>query len=416
MKTNKILVMALLLAFTGAGFTSCAIKDNEKNAEMVEDPIKATTEYYINGKVVDADGAALAGVAVTAGENLNVTTDANGVFSLAVTATGNYSVAASKDGYLKVSGEVAVPQNATNRSSYNTSFIMTKKAASVTVDANNAADVVINNINNNNNNVGNLTNVTSGTAVAIPAATENLAGSSISVTEYVPEASAEYAQNGYVPVANIYIETSKDINANGIKLAITNPAQTGATTFNEMVVYKTNASRSGENTYPATLDGNKFVAELTGGNLAGDYSFRVKYNSSSTTGKETVSGEKDNSGSLNAIKDYKISYTEKMGWEYTDQSALNGLDTKVANMIKEAIKAAQGAEGVTSTAKSLTTNISGNHILYYTVDNNYTVTTYNFMMTGNKNVKVVVKTYTGTNLNYQIVSADQHSGGTASGN
>ena len=39
MKTNKILVMALLLGFAGAGFTSCAIKDNEKKAEMVEDPL-----------------------------------------------------------------------------------------------------------------------------------------------------------------------------------------------------------------------------------------------------------------------------------------------------------------------------------------------------------------------------------------
>lgn len=414
MKTNKILVMALLLAFTGAGFTSCAIKDNEKNAEMVEDPIKATTEYYINGKVVDADGAALAGVAVTAGENLNVTTDANGVFSLAVTATGNYSVAASKDGYLKVSGEVAVPQNATNRSSYNTSFIMTKKVDAVSVAEDNNKNVVI--ATATNTNVEDMANVTSGMAVEIPAATENLAGSSISVTEYVPENSAEYAQNELIPVANIYIETSEDINANGIKLAISNPAQDDANTFEEMVVYKTSASRSGENTYPATPEGNKYVATLTGGNLAGDYSFRVKYNSSSTTGKETVSGEKDNSGSMNAIRDYKISYNEKMGWEYTDQNAFSGLNQETVKMMKNAIKACQGAEGVTTTSKSLTTNISGNHILYYTVDNNYTETTYKFVMKGSKNVTVKTKVYTGTKLNYQIVSADQHSGGTANGN
>lgn len=414
MKTNKILVMALLLAFTGAGFTSCAIKDNEKNAEMVEDPIKATTEYYINGKVVDADGAALAGVAVTAGENLNVTTDANGVFSLAVTATGNYSVAASKDGYLKVSGEVAVPQNATNRSSYNTSFIMTKKVDAVSVAEDNNKNVVI--ATATNTNVEDMANVTSGMAVEIPAATENLAGSSISVTEYVPENSAEYAQNELIPVANIYIETSEDINANGIKLAISNPAQDDANTFEEMVVYKTSASRSGENTYPATPEGNKYVATLTGGNLAGDYSFRVKYNSSSTTGKETVSGEKDNSGSMNAIRDYKINYNEKMGWEYTDKNAFSGLNQETVKMMKNAIKACQGAEGVTTTSKSLTTNISGNHILYYTVDNNYTETTYKFVMKGSKNVTVKTRTYTGTKLNYQIVSADQHSGGTANGN
>ena len=414
MKTNKILVMALLLGFAGAGFTSCAIKDNEKKAEMVEDPIQATTEYYINGKVVDANGNNLSGVTVSAGESVVVKTAADGTFSLTVNATGSYNVAASMDGYLKVSGEVTVPQNATNRSSYNTSFIMTKKEDAVTVAEDNNKNVVI--ATATNTNVEDMANVTSGMAVEIPAATENLAGSSISVTEYVPETSAEYAQNELIPVANIYIETSKDINANGIKLAISNPAQDEANTFEEMVVYKTSASRSGENTYPATPEGNKYVATLTGGNLAGDYSFRVKYNSTATTGKETVSGEKDNSGSMNAIRDYKISYNEKMGWEYTDQNAFSGLNQETVKMMKNAIKAAQGAEGVTTTSKSLTTNISGNHILYYTVDNNYTETTYKFVMKGSKNVTVKTRTYTGTKLNYQIVSADQHSGGTANGN
>ena len=414
MKTNKILVMALLLGFAGAGFTSCAIKDNEKKAEMVEDPIQATTEYYINGKVVDANGNNLSGVTVSAGESVVVKTAADGTFSLTVNATGSYNVAASMDGYLKVSGEVAVPQNATNRSSYNTSFIMTKKVDAVSVAEDNNKNVVI--ATATNTNVEDMANVTSGMAVEIPAATENLAGSSISVTEYVPETSAEYAQNELIPVANIYIETSKDINANGIKLAISNPAQDEANTFEEMVVYKTSASRSGENTYPATPEGNKYVATLTGGNLAGDYSFRVKYNSTATTGKETVSGEKDNSGSMNAIRDYKISYNEKMGWEYTDQNAFSGLNQETVKMMKNAIKAAQGAEGVTTTSKSLTTNISGNHILYYTVDNNYTETTYKFVMKGSKNVTVKTRTYTGTKLNYQIVSADQHSGGTANGN
>ena len=413
MKTNKILVMALLLGFAGAGFTSCAIKDNEKKAEMVEDPIQATTEYYINGKVVDANGNNLSGVNVSAGEVVAKTT-ADGTFSLTVNETGSYNLAASMDGYLKVSGEVAVPQNATNRSSYNTSFIMTKKEDAVTVAEDNNKNVVI--ATATNTNVEDMANVTSGMAVEIPAATENLAGSSISVTEYVPENSAEYAQNELIPVANIYIETSEDINANGIKLAISNPAQDDANTFEEMVVYKTSASRSGENTYPATPEGNKYVATLTGGNLAGDYSFRVKYNSSSTTGKETVSGEKDNSGSMNAIRDYKISYNEKMGWEYTDQNAFSGLNQETVKMMKNAIKAAQGAEGVTTASKSLTTNISGNHILYYTVDNNYTETTYKFVMKGSKNVTVKTRTYTGTKLNYQIVSADQHSGGTANGN
>ena len=418
MKTNKILVMALLLGFAGAGFTSCAIKDNEKKAEMVEDPIQATTEYYINGKVVDANGNNLSGVTVSAGESVVVKTAADGTFSLTVNATGSYNVAASMDGYLKASGTVTVPQNATNRSSYNTSFIMEKKAAGISVAQDNTADVVIS--TETNTNVGNLDNVDNGLAVAIPGNTTNLAGSEISVTEYIPEVSAAAVENQEAPVVNIYVETSKDIDANGITLAIANPAQSGETTFESFNVYKSTVSRSDDGFTKigeAFLDnGNKFSIVLDNGKLAGDYSFRVKYNSTATTGKETVSGEKDNSGSMNAIRDYKISYNEKMGWEYTDQNAFSGLDEEIVKMMKNAIKACQGAEGVTTTSKSLTTNISGNHILYYTVDNNYTETTYKFVMTGGKNVTVKTKAYTGTKLNYQIVSADQHSGGTANGN
>lgn len=413
MKTNKILVMALLLGFAGAGFTSCAIKDNEKKAEMVEDPIQATTEYYINGKVVDENGNNLSGVNVSAGEVV-AKTAADGTFSLTVNETGSYNMAASMDGYLKVSGTVAVPQNATNRSSYNTSFIMTKKAASVTVDADNTTDVVI----NNGNKVNDMSEVKSGVAVAIPAATENIKGAEISVTEYVPEVSEEANQKQEAPVANIYVEAPENIPAEGVTLAIVNPVERGKSTFESFKVYKSTATRNSEGFNEignAVLDDkNNFSIQLTGGNLAGDYSFRVKYNSSSTTGKETVSGEKDNSGSMNAIRDYKISYTEKIGWEYTDETVFD--DPEVEKLIKSAIKSAQGAEGVTSISKSLTTNISGNHILYYTVDNNYTETTYKFVMTGGKNVTVKTKAYTGTKLNYQIVSADQHSGGTASGN
>lgn len=416
MKTNKIMVVAMMLAMAGATFTSCSKNDDEKMAEIVDDPIKDTVEYYINGKVVANNGSAISGVTVSTGDQ-SVKTDAEGNFVLTVTGIDTYAVVATMDGYLKATVNVTIPQGATNRASFNTSFILSKKATAVTVSADNTADVVISTASNTN--VGNLDNVSSGVAVAIPGNNADLAGSEISVTEYVQETSEGNAQNSEASVSNIYIETSKNIAAEGITLAVANPVQSGDATFESFSVYKSTASRSGDGFSPigtATLSGgNKFEMNLTEGNLAGDYSFRVNYSSSTSTGKDTESGEEDNSGSMNAIKDYKITYTEKIGWEYADQSGFNGLDGDIAQMITNAILADQGAQGVTQTTKSVSTNISGNHILYYTVENNYTLTTYKFVLTGNKNVTVKTKTYTGTKLNYQIVSADQHSGGTADG-
>lgn len=55
MKTSKIVVMAFLLAATGMGLGSCAISDNEKTPEQVEDPILSKVQYYIEGKVSDGN-------------------------------------------------------------------------------------------------------------------------------------------------------------------------------------------------------------------------------------------------------------------------------------------------------------------------------------------------------------------------
>lgn len=415
MKTNKIMVVVMMLAMAGATFTSCSKNDDEKMAEIVDDPIKDTVEYYINGKVVANDGSAISGVTVSTGDQ-SVKTDAEGNFALTVTGIDTYAVVATMDNYLKATVNVTVPQNAKNRASFNTSFILTKKVSAVSVAADNTADVVI--ATATNSNVESMNNVTSGLAVGIPANNEGLAGSEISVTEYVDEVSKDKADKNEAAVSNIYVETSNDIKAEGITLAVTNPAKSGEATFESFKVYKKTASRSGEGENhigDATLnEDGKFEVKLTDGNLAGDYSFRVNYTSSTTTGKETQTGEMDNSGSLNAVNGYQITYTEKLG-STSSISGLSDSESGVMGMIENTVKSSQGATSVSETTKTLTTNISGNHILYYTIDNNYTVTTYTYTLTGGKTVTAEVKTYTGTTVNYQIVSADQHSGGTADG-
>ena len=65
MRTNKFFKTGLLLFVASLGLISCG--DDDKEPEIVIDPVSENVEYYIEGKVV-ADNAALEGVSVTVGE------------------------------------------------------------------------------------------------------------------------------------------------------------------------------------------------------------------------------------------------------------------------------------------------------------------------------------------------------------
>lgn len=80
MRTSKFFKTGLLLFVASLGLISCG--DDDKEPEIVVDPVSENVEYYIEGKVV-ADNAALDGVSVTAGE-ATATTDENGQYSLTV--------------------------------------------------------------------------------------------------------------------------------------------------------------------------------------------------------------------------------------------------------------------------------------------------------------------------------------------
>ena len=61
MRTNKFFKTGLLLFVASLGLISCG--DDDKEPEIVVDPVSENVEYYIEGKVV-ADNAALEGVSV----------------------------------------------------------------------------------------------------------------------------------------------------------------------------------------------------------------------------------------------------------------------------------------------------------------------------------------------------------------
>lgn len=419
MKANKFVMMAMMLTATCASMTSCS--DDEKAPEIVQDPIKNTVEYYINGKVSEGT-AALAGVTVDVNGS-TATTDANGLFSITVTEKGNLTLKASKEGYLSVSNlTVTIPNNAGNRSSYSVNFGMTAKGTSVELpEGENSVLVTTESATANVD----MSSVTNGTGVEISAAAmaEIAQGTKVTMTEYVPEQEASDAAAGDSDVSssvmNVYIESTNDIEAKGIKLALKNPVETsGISSFKQVEVYSSSNSRAGSaysKLGEATLnpETNAYEYELPEGKLAGDYSFRViAHRSVGATQEESVKSDKvDNSGNFEAKNDVEFTYTAPAGWEYT--SGFDGsLDAGLVALMQNAITSQEGAEGTHDVAYTQKTNVSGNYIMYYNAKSTYTTTTYTFELT-DRNVSVTLKKYTGTELEYVNESADQHSGGTS---
>lgn len=419
MKTNKFFTIAMLFAASCAA-TSCSVSDDEKAPEQVEDPIKNVVEYYITGKVTEGSST-LSGVSISI-DGTTVTTDANGEYKATVTEKGSFTVSASKDGYLNVNNlTVIVPNNAQNRSAYTLNFGMTQKADAAELPAVQNKTILV--TQGKAEADKNMSNVSKGTGVIIPAdkSGDIETNTTVTMTEYVPEQQTASIGQGTeavdAAVMNVYVETSKDVTAEGVILAIKNPVAEGKTTFKTLDVFASNKTRAGENYVKvgtAVFNGatNSFQIELTNGKLAGDYSFRI--NAQRTVGavqEVSIKSDKvDNSGNFEAKKDVKISYEAPMGWVYT-KGFESSMDVNLTALLKNAINAQEGAEGTFNTKFEHTTNVSGNSIMYYEAKSCFTTNQYTFELS-DKSVTVELKKYTGANLYYRNESADQHSGGT----
>lgn len=421
MKTTKLVAVTLLLV-AGACMSSCSVSDNEKSPEQVEDPIKDITEYYIVGQVKEGDNA-LSGVTVSTSGLDAVTTDENGQFTLTVNEQKEYVLDFAKDGYLQASTSIKLA-GLTNRSSVAVSVLMTKKAKDATI-----ADVSQNVLIESNGNTGEtevssvsdesaLKNVSSVGAYIPKEVVEE--GTKVSMTEYIPEvASTQVGQQVSAPIMAVYIETQEGSivasEENPVILSVNNPATAG-TAFQNVTVLKSSKSRADEVLGEAVYDvnTNSYNFTLNSGELNGNYEFRISSTrtSETTTNSLIKEGKVDNSGNFEAQTDVKISYTASMGWTYV--TAPSG---ELAELVKNAIVAQEGAEGTYSVNYEETTNVSGNSIMYWKAEGKYDTITYSFPLSDNSSITATLKKYTGVTFSYINTSADQHSGGTStSGN
>lgn len=406
MRTSKFFKTGLLLFVASLGLISCG--DDDKEPEIVVDPVSENVEYYIEGKVV-ADNAALDGVSVTAGE-ATATTDENGQYSLTVKDKKTYTVSFAKKGYRTVSdASVEIAKNATNKSLIALNVTMSKEGVPVTVNPEEEAVIT-------DKGEGEIKGATS--ALIVPAGAVS-ATTDIALTPYW-EVSAINETPGVkkeaVAILNIAITSSQDVALNeNVDLFVANTDLSGAYYFDEVEVYeKTNARAIGDwkKYADAAFDKatNSYIAAIKkGSSLNKDYSIRVKSekNVSETKNDEILKEDSySNAGNMSATT-YDIPYTTKLGWEIS----ASGLDEGALSLVKAAIAAQEGgSEGVYTVNKTFTAHVSGDYILYFSCKAKYVEKEYTFSIAGKK-VTVKVKHYLGVEFVYTNQSSSMHGGG-----
>lgn len=402
MKTSKILTWALLLSATTLSMTACSDDDEERTPEIVTDPLAENVAYYIVGRTMEGT-TPLSGVTISVDGQESVETDNSGLFRISVNGKQTYTVKATKDNYLGMTATVSIPNNAENRSSVTANFVLTPKATTATLPANNNEAVI--------DETGEVETIASIEEAGIQVPANKVeTNTDVTVTPYLASNSATTS------IMNMYIETSNEVQANAIKLAVRNASS--QYNFTNVEVYKESdmsraESQLGEAVYNAETQTYQY--ELQEGTLEGDYSFRIDA-ARQESGEQSepikdAENTVDNSGNFNAMNNVTINYSAPMGWEYVTAPESTVGNDPICEQINNAIVASEGPQGVYNVNYSEQTSISGNHILYWNVESTYKTINYTFNLNNGQTVTVTVKKYTGTKFDYQIEDANGHSGG-----
>ena len=194
MKTSKILTWALLLSATTLSMTACSDDDEERTPEIVTDPLAENVAYYIVGRTMEGT-TPLSGVTISVDGQESVETDNSGLFRISVNGKQTYTVKATKDNYLGMTATVSIPNNAENRSSVTANFVLTPKATTATLPANNNEAVI--------DETGEVETIASIEEAGIQVPANKVeTNTDVTVTPYLASNSATTS------IMNMYIETS----------------------------------------------------------------------------------------------------------------------------------------------------------------------------------------------------------------
>lgn len=401
-----------MLGLTTLGVSSCCKED--PIAVQVVDPAQEV-EYYVKGQVVSSvDETPLSGVKVTLGGQ-TVTTDAQGSYQLTLSEAKNYTVSFTKDGYVTQTAEANLT-GAANRAVMTANVRMYAVSDNeVTVETDKA--VVVTNDKN-----GSVASSEASAEIPAAAVTEQV---KVTVTPYVPTSNNSVQEEAIsTPVTvtgtlkNIVVNTSKDVVLNApVKLNFKNTEGTATNYLKSVDVYRKVVTRSSDDFMKvgtATFDPetNNYVFEVAAGeSLAGEYSLRVDYKravSGTVTGDKIYEKKVDNSNNYDAVQ-YVHNFEASTGWEYVDKG---GATDEEFGIIEEVISGVDGKMGVTKVPYKIVSEISGNNILYFVV--NQTLNNITYEVETNSAMRTVkIRKYLSIETTYTNESATQHSGGSS---
>ena len=250
------------------------------------------------------------------------------------------------------------------------------------------------------------------------------------------EAKIAIGNETQVPVSNVAIKTEPAdmVAKQAVTIAVNNLADDATdgyfdTDYMSAVKKDEVATRADKSLGKPEFDAEDNRYEITipaGEKIAGKYEMNVKFDKSSKTSGtveyNAVNGKSEvlklENREFNAIIGVKLNVTVKNGWTYTTSPATalaaKGASQKLAAAIERYIELQEGKEGVYETTTELTTNISGNHVLYYGNKANILAKTYTFhvMINGQSTpVEVNLNSYNGYTEEYTNGPISQHSGG-----
>jgi len=414
MKRKSFLFCYLLIvsfAFS-IGFNSCSDDDS------CPEEINEETVFFVSGKVLDGDKA-LSGVAVRAsGEE--ATTDANGVFQISLTKTGDHIVTFTKEGYITVNSNVEISSTAKSKSNIVLKQSLTKKNPVVKVKAGEAKDIV----------------EPQDEAVVLSVPEDALEkDTDISITKYDEGAKKDHTSSSKNAVqaglAALNCEPDGTTFKNPVTLSLKNPME-GAVRFGNVKHYveKNGVWTEGsEVTYDEAT--HSYKALLNG---FSNHSFRVDANQQSTGITRELLDTKvlDNLGKMSAAFT-TFTVKQKYGWD-VDGSLATMLKTRYPSFSDELIASLVSnittlvssmmgsAPGVGEYDLTIPVGVGGDMKLtmkFYAQVNKTTMEIPLIIVVGNSSTlewfNVPVKKYMGTEAESDIVygsSWPAHSGGT----
>lgn len=427
MKQKSFLFGSLLLCVMAFSTTGCSIGGDDKENEIVDDPLKDKTEYYIVGQVSDSKGV-VANTKVETG-SISTTTDSKGVYKLTVNDATTYKVKFTASGLQTFEAEAVIASTAKNRSQVTLNVRLAKEivydeSEAKTVNLTDGVEVTAPNIADTSADPA---------TVIIPA---NTVEETTEVAAVVYEEAQATTNETKAPVSNIAVRTEPaDATAKeDVTIAVKNLADNATdgyfdTQYMSALRKDEAATRAEQNLSQPVFNSTYNRYEITipaGQKIAGKYEMNIEFERSSKTSGtveyNAVNGKSEvlklENREFNALTGVKLNVTVKNGWSYVTSPAnalaAKGASSKLAAAIEKYIELLEGKEGVYETVTELTTNISGNHVLYYGNKANILEKTYTFhVMVGGQSTPIEVKlnSYNGYTEEYTNGAISQHSGG-----